>query len=62
MGFFSNISCCQHRALASARDPSFGLACVVVLVQVGDQDVSAFTGEGYCYSTSDSRVAACDQD
>jgi hypothetical protein len=62
MGFVSNISCCEHRALARARDPTFGLARVVVLVQVGDQDVSAFAGEGYCYSTSDSRVPAGDQD
>jgi hypothetical protein len=62
MGLVSNISCREYCALTCPRDPSFGLACVVVLVQVRDQDVSAFSGESYCYGASDARVRACDQD
>lgn len=38
---------------ASLGNPAFGVFGVVVLVQVGDEHVGAFTGEGDCHRLAD---------
>jgi hypothetical protein len=52
MGVVANIAGSQYRAPARLRDPSACLACVLMLVEVGDQDIGAFAREGDRYRPS----------